>query len=91
MNWYRLDLLDGVALPWSVSVWGGDLLATPIARRALERGGHLHVGLEEHFDPARKPTNEELVREAVSLCNEVGRPVASCAEAAQILALPASR
>jgi uncharacterized protein (DUF849 family) len=86
-----LDLLDGVDLPWSVSVWGGDLLATPIARRALERGGHLHVGLEEHFDPARKPTNQELVRQAVSLCNEVGRPVASCADAARILALPASR
>ncbi len=86
-----LDLLDGVDLPWSVSVWGGDLLATPIARRALERGGHLHVGLEEHFDPKRKPSNEELVREAVSLCHEVGRPVASCAEAARILGLPASR
>lgn len=83
-----LDLLDGVDLPWSVSVWGGDLMRTPIARRALERGGHLHVGLEEHFDPARKPTNEELVREAVALCAEVGRPVASCSEAAAILGLP---
>ena len=83
-----LDLLDGVDLPWSVSVWGGDLFDTPIARRALERGGHLHVGLEEHFHPTRKPTNEELVRQAVSLCNEVGRPVASCAEAARILDLP---
>jgi 3-keto-5-aminohexanoate cleavage enzyme len=77
-----------VDLPWSVSVWGGDLMRTPIARRALERGGHLHVGLEEHFDPARKPTNEELVREAVALCAEVGRPVASCSEAAAILGLP---
>ena len=83
-----LDLLGDVDLPWSVSVWGGDLMATPIARRALERGGHLHVGLEEHFDPARKPTNEELVREAVALCREVGRPVASCTEAAAILGLP---
>ena len=46
-----LDLLDGVDLPWSVSVWGGDLFDTPVARRALERGGHLHVGLEEHFHP----------------------------------------
>jgi uncharacterized protein (DUF849 family) len=84
-----LDLLDGVDLPWSVSVWGGDLFDTPIARRALERGGHLHVGLEEHFHETRKPTNEELVRQAVSLCHEVGRPVASCAEAAKILDLPA--
>jgi uncharacterized protein (DUF849 family) len=83
-----LDLLDGVDLPWSVSVWGGDLLETPIARRALERGGHLHVGLEEHFHPSRKPTNEELVRQAVALCDEVGRPIASCAEAERILTLP---
>lgn len=86
-----LDLLDGVDLPWSVSVWGGDLLRTPIARRALERGGHLHVGLEEHFDPARKPTNVELVREAVALCHEVGRPIAGCADAARILDLPPPR
>jgi uncharacterized protein (DUF849 family) len=83
-----LDLLEGVDLPWSVSVWGGDLFDTPIARRALELGGHLHVGLEEHFHPERKPTNEELVRQAVALCNEVGRPVASVAEAASILGLP---
>ena len=83
-----LDLLDGVDLPWSVSVWGGDLFDSPIARRALELGGHLHVGLEEHFHPERKPTNEELVRQAVSLCNEVGRPVANPAEAARILRLP---
>ena len=46
-----LDMLEGTGLPWSVSVWGGDLMATPVARLALERGGHLHVGLEEHFDP----------------------------------------
>jgi uncharacterized protein (DUF849 family) len=84
-----LDLLEGSGLPWSVSVWGGDLLATPIARLALERGGHLHVGLEEHFHPERKPTNEELVREAAALIAEVGRPLADGAQAAAILGLPA--
>jgi len=83
-----LDMLAGCELPWSVSVWGGDLMETPLARLALERGGHLHVGLEEHFHHERKPTNEELVREAVALCAEVGRPVASCKEAGQILGLP---
>jgi uncharacterized protein (DUF849 family) len=86
-----LDLLAGAGLPWSVSVWGGDLMATPIARLALELGGHLHVGLEEHFDPERKPTNEELVREAVALAARVGRPVASGAEAERILGLPPAR
>ncbi len=84
-----LDMLEGTGLPWSVSVWGGDLLATPVARLALERGGHLHVGLEEHFDPNRTPTNVELVREAVALVETVGRPPATNADAAKLLGLPA--
>jgi uncharacterized protein (DUF849 family) len=83
-----LDMLEGTDLPWSVSVWGGDLLATPVARLALERGGHLHVGLEEHFDPERKPTNEELVREAAALVASVGRPLADGATTVQRLGLP---
>jgi uncharacterized protein (DUF849 family) len=83
-----LDLLEDTQLPWSVSVWGGDLFETPVARRALELGGHLHVGLEEHFHPDHKPTNEEIVRQAVALVGEVGRPVATVAETARILALP---
>ncbi len=83
-----LDLLEGVDLPWSVSVWGGDLFETPIARRALELGGHLHVGHEEHFHPEYKPTNEEIVKQAVALVNEVGRPVASVAETGKLLGLP---
>jgi uncharacterized protein (DUF849 family) len=86
-----LDMLEGTGLPWSVSVWGGDLLDTPIARLALERGGHLHVGLEEHFHPERKPTNEELVREAAALVAAVGRPLASSSETATILGLPAGQ
>jgi uncharacterized protein (DUF849 family) len=82
-----LDMIEGTGLPWSVSVWGGDLLETPIARLALERGGHLHVGLEEHSG-TRKPTNEDLVREAVELARTVGRPIATPAEAANLLDLP---
>ena len=83
-----LEMLEGSGLPWSVSVWGGDLMATPIARAAVERGGHLHVGIEEFYSPERSPTNEELVREAAELCAKVGRPLASCAEAAALLGLP---
>ena len=75
-------------IPWSVSVWGGDLMATPVARLALELGGHLHVGIEEFYDPDRSPTNQELLAEAVALCNEVGRPIATCAETAEMLELP---
>ncbi len=83
-----LDMLEGSGLPWSVSVWGGDLMETPIARLALELGGHLHVGLEEHFHPERKPTNEDLVREAAALVASVGRPVATGDDAQRILRLP---
>ena len=83
-----LDMLEGTDIPWSVSVWGGDLMATPVARLALELGGHLHVGIEEFYDPDRSPTNQELLAEAVALCNEVGRPVATCAETAEMLNLP---
>jgi 3-keto-5-aminohexanoate cleavage enzyme len=83
-----LDMLEGSGLPWSVSAWGGDLLQTPVARLALEQGGHLHIGLEEHFDPDRQPTNVELIDEAVALCAQVGRPVADCAAAAQLLGVP---
>ena len=84
-----LDMLEGTDLPWSVSVWGGDLMTTPIAQLALELGGHLHVGLEEFYSAERTPTNEELVREAAQLVARVGRPLADSAAAARILDLPA--
>ena len=84
------ELLDGCDLPWSVAVIGGDLFDSPVARLALQRGAHLHVGLED-FAGARTPTNEELVTEAVALCQDVGRPVATCDQAAAILDLPRPR
>ena len=83
-----LDILGDAKIPWSVSVWGGDLMKTPIARLALELGGHLHVGIEEHFDPDRKPTNVQLLKEAIELCREVGRPIANNAQIRQICDLP---
>ena len=82
-----LDMLGDCPLPWSVGVLGGDVFEHGLARHALERGGHLHLGLEDYAG-ARKPTNVELVHEGVSLCRSVGRRPATCAEAAQILDLP---
>lgn len=84
-----LEMLElaGCTLPWSVAVMGGDLFATPVARLALERGGHLHTGLEDHFG-SEQPANVELTRQAVELCREARRPVATPAEAARILGLP---
>jgi len=85
-----LDMLEGSGLPWSVSVWGGDLMQTPIARLALERGGHLHIGVEEFYAKERSPSNEELIHEARALCDKVGRPLASFEDTRRLLALPAA-
>ncbi len=82
-----LDLLGDCPVPWAVSVVGGDLGRSDVAHLALERGGHLHLGLE-FYGGERTPTNAELVAEAVELCASAGRPVATGEEAAAILGLP---
>ena len=82
-----LEMLSGCDLPWAVSVVGGDVAGSEVAAVALERGGHLHLGLEFYGGP-RTPTNVELVEEAVALCEKVGRPVATPEQAAEILSLP---
>lgn len=81
-----MAMLEGCPLPWSAAVVGGDIVATGIARMALEHGGHLHVGLEDWAGPGQ-PDNEELVTAARSVCAEFGRPVATPLETAQILGL----
>jgi len=80
-----LAMLGDCPLPWSVTVVGGDLFATDLPRLALERGGHLRVGLEDHA--GRAVTNEELVAEAVAACDAAGRAVATCTDAATLLGL----
>ena len=80
-----LDLLGDCPLPWSIALPGGDLLERPVARLALERGGHLRVGLEDHAGPDQ-PTNVEILERATRLCAEVGRPVATPAQTAELMA-----
>ena len=80
-----LAMLGDTGIPWAIALIDGDALAHPLTRRALERGGHLRVGLED--DP-RGASNEELVRAAAALCAEVGRPVATLADTEDILGLP---
>ena len=74
---------------WSVAVLGGDVVTCGLARLALERGGHVRVGLEDHAGP-RQPTNVELIDELVALAADVGRPVATPTEARDLLGLPAA-
>src|SRR4029079_14123170 len=80
-----LAMLGDAGIPWAVAVLGGSLLETPVARAALERGGHLRVGLE---DWDNGPANLEQVTAAAQLCRDVGRAVAGIGDAARVLGLP---
>jgi uncharacterized protein (DUF849 family) len=82
-----LETMRGCDLPWAVAVLGGDVVASGMARLALERGGHVRVGLEDYAGP-RTPTNVELIEEVVALARATGRPIATPAEAAAQLDLP---
>jgi len=81
-----LAMLGDARVPWAVAVLGGALLDTPIARAALERGGHLRVGLED-WDTG--PANVEQVAAAAQLCRRIGREVARVDDAGTVLGLPA--
>ncbi len=81
-----LEMIQGTQLPWLVSVQGGDVVACGIAQAALERGGHLQVGLEPSGDRTRD--NVALVEEAVSLARRCGREPATIGEARELLELP---
>jgi uncharacterized protein (DUF849 family) len=78
-------MLGDVEIPWAVAVLGGSLLDTPVARAAVERGGHLRVGLEDWDDG---PANADQVAAAAKLCADAGRPVATIEQTAALLNLP---
>lgn len=81
-----LEMIEGLGLPWLVSVQGGDVIACGLAQVALERGGHLQVGLEPSGDRTR--TNQALVAQAVALLARNDGHPASCTEARAIIGLP---
>ena len=72
-----LEMLDDVDLPWKVSVWGDDIMQTPIAELAIRNGGHIQIGLENHVQPERQVDNVTLMNEAMSFATKLGRKVAT--------------
>ncbi len=82
-----LEMMKGCDLPWAVAVLGGDVVETGLARLAIEEGGHVRVGLEDYAGRAT-PRNRELVEVVAGIARSVGRGVASCAEASELLQLP---
>jgi 3-keto-5-aminohexanoate cleavage enzyme len=79
-----LDMLGDCPLPWSVAIPGGDILETAAGRLALERGGHLRVGLEDYAGPDQ-PTNLEIIERTVKLCHEIGREIATPKQTSALL------
>ncbi len=84
-----LDLYQAILgetdVPWAIAVLGGSVFDTEIADLALERGGHLRVGLE---DAAQAESNLAEVERAASLAAARGRRLATTAETAELLGLP---
>ncbi len=80
-----LAMIDGLGLVWSVGVLGQDIFETPLARLALERGGNFRVGLEDNMDAK---SNLSELEKAKQLCEEMGHPIATPAQSAEILGLP---
>jgi 3-keto-5-aminohexanoate cleavage enzyme len=79
-----LEMMEGCNLPWTASLFGDPILDTPLARLVLEAGGHLRVGIEDAAGMSPN-SNVEMVRSAITLAKEVGRPVASNTQALEVL------
>ena len=80
-----LSMIGDCELPWMVSVFGDPVLDSPIARAALERGGHLRVGIEDAAIDTGMG-NADMVAAAARLAEQVGRRVAAPEEALAVLA-----
>ncbi len=89
------NLVDCVrALPagctWSVAATGR--MQLPMAVMAIVMGGHVRVGLEDnlYYRKGQLATNEELVARVVRIAGELGRSVATPAQARALLGLRAA-
>jgi 3-keto-5-aminohexanoate cleavage enzyme len=76
--------------PWSVTGVGRH--STPLAMIAMALGGNVRVGLEDsvYYEKGVLATsNAQLVARIVRIADELGRPIATPAEARRILGLKA--
>ena len=78
-----------LSLHWSVMCVGGNLF--PLVGVALERGGHIAIGLGDYpYPELGTPRNADLVERIAQMAREVGREIASPSEARETLALKRS-
>ncbi len=71
---------------WSVMSYRANLF--PIAAAAMERGGHISIGLGDYpYRELEYPTNAGLVTRICQLARDMGRDVATPAEARNLLGI----
>lgn len=58
-----------------------------LAERAIRRGGHVRVGLEDYAG-TDVPSNADLLRAVVALVERLGHTPATIGEAREILGVP---
>src|SRR6516164_3040639 len=74
-----------LSLHWSVVCVGGNLF--PLVGTALERGGHIAIGLGDYpYGELGTPRNADLVERIAQMAREIGREIASPSEARKTLA-----
>lgn len=74
----------GLRMEWSVMCKHGNLF--PAAMAAIERGGHVSIGLGDYpYNELGMPTNADLVAEVVRMARRVGREPATPAEVREML------
>lgn len=83
-----LAFMPARRIHWSVCCREGSLF--PVMRAALERGGHISIGLGDYRYPERgAPSNADLVREVVRAARALGREPATPAQTRAMLAMEA--
>jgi uncharacterized protein (DUF849 family) len=83
-----LDILGDVDLPWTVSVWGGDIFDSNLPQLAIERGGHVLVGIEPYYHPDRALSNEEMIGRVAEMAKAAGVPLAGREETLEAFRSP---
>jgi uncharacterized protein (DUF849 family) len=65
---------------------GGNLF--PLVKVALERGGHIAIGLGDYpYTEMGTPRNADLVKHVAAMAREMGREVATPSEARTMLGI----
>jgi 3-keto-5-aminohexanoate cleavage enzyme len=87
---HLVDQVDGLPAGSHWQVIGISLNQWPLVAAAITMGGNVRVGLEDNFyleEGKMARSNGELVEKAARLCRDLGREVASIAEARSQLSL----